>query len=68
MNFIVGILVLLGLTQFFGLSVNTLLDHNPIEDFKDWIASDAAEAARNISPEHVQLVLNKIEAFAQKFQ
>merc|ERR1712029_250471 len=67
-NFIVAILALLGLTQLFGISVNTLLDHNPIEDFKEWFASDAAEAARNISPEHVQLVLNNIEAFAQKFQ
>merc|ERR1712156_1200294 len=67
-NFIVAILALLGLTQLFGISVNTLFDHNPIEDFKEWFASDAAEAARNISPEHVQLVLNNIEAFAQKFQ
>merc|ERR1711953_926184 len=67
-NFIVAILALLGLTQLFGISVNTLFDHNPIEDFKEWFASDAAEAARNISPEHVQLVLNNIEAFARKFQ
>merc|ERR1712029_1193796 len=62
------ITLVLGPIQLFGISVNTLLDQNPIENFKDWFASDAAEAARNISPEHVQLVLNKIEAFAQKFQ
>merc|ERR1712062_717087 len=65
---LVAILALLGLTQLFGISVNTLLDHNPIEDFKEWFASDAAEAARNISPEHVQVILNNIEAFAKKFQ
>merc|ERR1712029_75744 len=55
-----------GISFNFIAAILALLGHNPIEDFKDWFASDAAEAARNISPEHVQLVLNKIEAFALK--
>lgn len=64
MNFLVGIFVVLGLTQLFQ-GGSALLGYNPLEDVKNWFANDGA---RSINPQTIALTLNKIEEFAKKFE